>query len=104
LEVGVLKGWWYQNNYGSKCGPDNVYSGPLVFRFAPDGRSFTGLWGTCGTTHENLPAANKWNGTLKQGAIALGGQSTTGGTSPSKSVTDTLIDLGAEALKGLFGK
>lgn len=68
-----FQGWWREAGNSKGCGPDNGWSGPVVFRFNHDtiatSQSFIGDWGYCGETIENLdPDLQTWNGTRRDGS------------------------------------
>ncbi len=68
IEGNIFTGWWREYNNEQKCGPNNRWSGPALFKFSDDGLSFTGSWGYCGTTHDALaPDGSGWTGTRRSG-------------------------------------
>lgn len=68
MDGNIFKGYWRESNNSKSCGPYNEWSGPVVLRFAADGKSFTGSWGYCGTDINSLnPDGTGWTGTLKEG-------------------------------------
>ncbi len=54
LSGDTLRGWWREHDNAKECGPDSTWCGPLLFKFSPDGKSFTGSWGYCGTIPSTL--------------------------------------------------
>ena len=55
IENGIITGWW--KNSSSECGPLNQWSGPVIYYFSEDGRTFEGKWGRCDEgkyTHSQL--------------------------------------------------
>jgi len=67
LEGNIFRGWWREYNNRIECGPDNNWSGPVVFLFSDDWKSFSGDWGYCSSKPEDLdPYGSDWSGTLKE--------------------------------------
>lgn len=68
-----IEGWWSEDDDTKDCGPDNAWSGPLVFTFADDGKSFTGVWGKCQSSRRTIDSLTlsdgDWHGNLSKGAI-----------------------------------
>lgn len=65
----LFQGYWREYNNSKGCGPNNEWCGPVVFKFAADGKSFTGDWGYCSTALSSLnPDGSGWTGTLREGA------------------------------------
>ncbi len=78
LQGRVLKGWWSETDDKLMCGPDGKWSGPMVFRLAADGKSFSGNYGKCErgeSSHDNLPADRTWTGKLLSGVLQLSSNS-----------------------------
>ncbi len=66
----ILIGWWKEAGNSKSCGPDNAWSGSLVFLFDANQSSFSGDWGSCASSPESLNAtANSWHGTLRDGSL-----------------------------------
>lgn len=69
MDGNIFRGYWREANNAKECGPNNEWSGPVVLRFADNGKSFTGSWGYCSTDINSLnPDGTGWTGTLKEGA------------------------------------
>ncbi len=67
----TLRGWWREHGNAKECGPENTWSGPLVFKFSADGKSFTGDWGYCDSDPTKLnPESSAWTGTIKDGVAS----------------------------------
>lgn len=61
----LLLGWWREAGNAKECGPGNAWSGPIAFLFTDDMLAFTGDWGYCPATPQDLdPNNGSWNGTL----------------------------------------
>ncbi len=72
----ILKGYWKEpgviSSFPFICGPENDWAGPFTFLFAPDGKSFTGDWGSCDESLEDMHVIdNTWFGTLTSGEISM---------------------------------
>jgi len=70
LDGNILKGWWREYNNAIECGPDSNWSGPFVFHFSDDWKSFSGDWGYCDKRIEDLnpdSPSRPWTGTLREG-------------------------------------
>ena len=64
-----FQGYWRESGNTKACGPGNAWSGPVVFRFLPDNLSFTGDWGYCDETFQNLnPDGGAWTGNRRVGS------------------------------------
>jgi hypothetical protein len=62
LEGRTLRGFWAESASDVRCEQQRLgtyYWGAIVWRFAPDGRSFEGTWDYCGNPARNGP----WRGT-----------------------------------------
>ncbi len=71
LSGDTLCGWWREYGNTKECGPENTWSGPLLFKFSADGKSFTGSWGYCNSDPSVLdPNGAGWTGTVKEGAAS----------------------------------
>lgn len=68
MEGKIFKGYWRENDNAKSCGPGGEWSGPVVFKFSDDGKTFTGSWGYCGTDINSLdPNGTGWTGSLRDG-------------------------------------
>jgi|GEM_PF-2890439 len=66
LNGNLFYGWWREHNNSIGCGPNGAWSGPAVFKFSDDAKSFTGSWGYCSTLQSELdPDDYGWNGTKR---------------------------------------
>ena len=64
LDGHVFTGWWREAGNAKACGPGGAWSGPAVFTFSDDWRSFTGDWGYCSADPGDLnPTGSGWAGT-----------------------------------------
>lgn len=60
----LLLGWWREGGNAKECGPNNAWSGPIAYRFTDNLLAFTGDWGYCPETPQDLDATDgTWNGT-----------------------------------------
>jgi hypothetical protein len=72
LQGRTFNGWWAENDDTLDCGPNGNWSGPIVFQFSADGRSFTGRYGKCSKgqrTFSSVKSNQTWNGNLLAGSI-----------------------------------
>jgi len=72
LQGRTFNGWWAENDDTLECGPNNNWSGPIVFQFSADGRSFAGRYGKCSKgerTFNSVKSNQTWNGNLLSGSI-----------------------------------
>ena len=70
MDGNLFKGWWREAGNAKECGPGNTWSGPVIFRFSDDWKSFTGDWGYCPQRIEDLnieSPSRTLTGTRKEG-------------------------------------
>jgi hypothetical protein len=103
LEGQLLKAWWWETDNDKECGPENAWSGPILFRFANDWMSFDGDWAYCPWSPDDLnPDERRWNGALiPETSTTTTEQTTSTTTVPAistttvnLSTTTTLSELG----------
>lgn len=63
LSENIFQGWWREKT--QSCGPNNAWSGAVVFKFSTDGLSFTGDWTSCSDTRQLDPDGSRWTGTKR---------------------------------------
>jgi hypothetical protein len=89
-----LEGWWSENDDAQECGPGNLWSGPILFRFSNDWMSFEGDWGHCNQGIDDLDPDNpgrNWDGTLLITTTTAPAVTTTT-TTPADTTTTTEWD------------
>ncbi len=69
IEGKVLKGWWSETDDSRNCGPNKQWSGPFIFKFSSDGKSFTGQYGKCSNGQKDFNSLDgDWHGHLVSGS------------------------------------